>query len=154
MANNSFGYRCTSLERHEGPHSWYSDRDRPPGHWQVDKVNTGPEAQLAQWWRDVAEEEIDKVVPKAVEYSAHDLALLGEWMRDLIEPHRNEGSAPSVVADAELACWFYLAGKLGRAMGALREGRAPSDDTLEDIGIYCRMAQRIRQAGSWPGTGS
>jgi len=100
---------------------------------------------LDEWWRAVSEEEIEATVPKAIEYGATDLidigTQLGKWM------HRDTTNAEA----AELGCWFYLIGKMARATSAIDRSEFPSDDTIKDIGIYVKMIQRIRQAGSWPG---
>jgi hypothetical protein len=98
---------------------------------------------LTTWWAEQAGEEIAKMGPKAVEYGAYDLTLVGAIMQDTMGLYRD-------VNLAELACWFYIFGKIGRVVGALRVGAAPSDDTILDIGIYSRMIQRIRQSGGWP----
>lgn len=104
-----------------------------------------PEEQLRAWWFEMAEVEVSRTVPKAVEYSATDLADIG---------HQLARTASRVVSDeeaAELGVFFYLQGKLSRWAGAVAAGQRPSDDTIFDIGVYCRMAQRIRHAGNWPG---
>jgi hypothetical protein len=100
---------------------------------------------LAEWWRAVSEQEIEATVPKAIEYGATDLidigTQLGKWMnRDITDAEA-----------AELGCWFYLIGKMARATSAIDRSEFPSDDTLKDIGVYVKMIQRIRSAGSWPG---
>ena len=53
---------------------------------------------------------------------------------------------------AELGVFFYLIGKVARWQSAIERGERPSDDTLFDVGVYVRMAQRIRSHGGWPGT--
>lgn len=107
---------------------------------------------LSDWWVRAARHEIDKTVPKAVEYSGErgglpqDLVDLG---RQIAWVQRREHD----FTDAELAeigVWSYLQGKLNRWSSALRNGRMVSDDTLFDIGVYVRIAQRIRETGEWP----
>jgi hypothetical protein len=106
---------------------------------------------LARWWKDVAHEEINMVVPKAIEYGAVDLIVMGSalvkllpgWMTDKMERAEIEQ------VGQEMACAFYALGKVSRVFGALEQGRRPSDDTWADLGIYCRMAQRIRAFGRW-----
>lgn len=97
---------------------------------------------IAQWWRDQADAEIKATVPKAVEYSSTDLVDIG---RAVLGP----GLTDQQYAEAGVA--FYACGKIGRIMGAIREGREPSDDSWFDLGVYARMAQRIRHSGGWPG---
>jgi hypothetical protein len=103
------------------------------------------EIELRGFWFDMAEKEATAIVPKALEYSATDLADIGHVLA------RTAGRTVSDEEAAELGVFFYLQGKLSRWAGAVAQGQRPSDDTIYDIGVYCRMAQRIRQAGSWPG---
>lgn len=104
-----------------------------------------PESQLTDWWLELATDEAARTVPKAVEYSATDLADIGHVLA------RTAGRTVSDEEAAELGVFFYLQGKLSRWAGAVAQGKRPSDDTIFDIGVYCRMAQRIRQFGNWPG---
>lgn len=105
--------------------------------------------ELTDWWVALAREEATKVAPKAVEYGATDLAEIG---RQLVAAGAKPTPAPTYTAGlAELGVYFYVLGKLARWTDAVATGRRVSDDTLFDIGIYIRMAQRIRAAGSWPG---
>lgn len=104
-----------------------------------------PEEQLRAWWYDLAKTEIDRTVPKAVEYSSTDLADIGHQLA------RTAGRQVTDEEAAELGIFFYIQGKLSRWAGAVTNGQRPSDDTLFDLGVYIRMAQRIRAAGSWPG---
>ncbi len=102
--------------------------------------------QLRLWWFEQADREIEGTVPKAVEYSSTDLADIGHVMA------RCAGRLVTDEEAAELGVFFYLQGKLSRWAGAVAAGKRPSDDTIYDIGVYCRMAQRIRATGGWPGT--
>jgi hypothetical protein len=100
---------------------------------------------LDEWWRSVSEQEIADTVPKAIEYGATDLIDIGAQLGRIAKRELSPEEA------AELGCWFYLIGKMGRVTSALERGDWPSSDTVKDIGIYIKMVQRIRQAGSWPG---
>lgn len=106
------------------------------------------EEELAEWWRDKAEAEIDQTVAKAIEYGSTDLIDIG---RDLARIAKREVSDEEA---AEMGIYFYLLGKLSRWRSAIERGDRPSDDTLLDIGVYVRMAQRVRSHGGWPGTES
>lgn len=116
----------------------------------VDSEGLG--AILARWWYDKSEEEAQGVVPKATEYGgahrASDLIQLGRTIAELMgftgAGRMTEGELQ------ELACYFYLQGKVGRWHAALLEGRRVSDDTLLDIAVYTKMVQRIREVGGWP----
>lgn len=104
-----------------------------------------PQQQLTQWWMNKAQEEIDRTVAKAIEYSATDLIDIGRDMARIAGREVDDTQA------AELGVLFYARGKLARWVGAAIEGLPVSADTLHDLGVYCRMAQRIREVGSWPG---
>lgn len=101
--------------------------------------------ELGGWWKRVANREIDAVVPKAIEYGADDLVVIGQELALLMG--RTVGDEEAT----ELGIYFYELGKMARWRSAIREGRRVSDDTLHDIGVYIRMAQRNREVGSWPG---
>lgn len=103
------------------------------------------EALLTEWWMDKAEEEVRRTVPKAVEYGALDLIQIGQ---DLALTAGREVTDEEA---AELGVYFYVRGKLARWTDAIVRGDRVSDDTLFDLGVYIRMAQRIRDAGGWPG---
>lgn len=103
------------------------------------------EAELSSWWRQQAEDEIARTAPKAAEYGSRDLIEIG---RDLARA-MGLGEIHDQWA-AELGIYFYLRGKLARWTEAVVRGETPSDDTLFDIGVYVRMAQRVRAAGGWP----
>lgn len=112
---------------------------------QQARNNTRRKQPLDEWWRTTSEREISDTVPKALEYGATDLidigSQLGRWMkRDLTDAEA-----------AELGCIFYLVGKMARLTAAVDREEFASDDTIKDIGIYIKMIQRIRSAGSWPG---
>lgn len=109
-------------------------------------VTASPEHQLREWWTQTAEDEIALTVPKAVEYGATDLIDIGLMLARTMRRNVTEEEA------AELGVFFYLIGKIARWQSAIERGERPSDDTLLDIGVYVRMAQRIRDAGGWPGT--
>lgn len=105
----------------------------------------GPADHLARWWREKAETEIEQTVDKAVEYGSTDLIDIGRSIARVANLEVEDDEA------AEIGIFFYLEGKLSRWRAAIERGDRPSDDTLLDIGIYSRMAQRIRSHGGWPG---
>lgn len=110
--------------------------------------------ELADWWRVLAEQDIARTLPKAEEYSAYDLELIGRATVEMYptSPWELRSDADPAVY-AEIGCWWYLLGKIGRAIGAIREGGMPSNDTVQDARIYATMIARIRDCGGWPGTG-
>lgn len=102
--------------------------------------------ELAEWWVGLTEQDISATLPKVQEYSAHDLRLTGQLFEFLL----GQPEDPPV-GWAEMTCWFYLTSKVMRAIGALKDGVSPSDDTLRDIRIYATMITRVRATGGWPG---
>lgn len=101
-------------------------------------------AELEAWWLDLAQNEILRVVPKAVEYGSTDLHEVGRTLA------QTQGRIVEEEEAVELGIYFYLLGKMARWTDAIKRGERPSDDTLHDIGVYVRMAQRTRQVGGWP----
>lgn len=102
--------------------------------------------RLEAWWESTSEQEMAASIPKAIEYSSTDLVDLGRQIAQLA------GWGDYTDAHlAELGIAFYVAGKVARVMGAIREGRLPSTDTWHDIAVYTKMAQRVREVGAWPG---
>lgn len=104
------------------------------------------ENALRDWWTDRAHAEVALVAPKAVEYSAVDLIEYGRTLALIMG--RNEGMTDEEAT--EIGIWGYMVGKVARWTGAIKEGRRVSDDTIFDIGIYTKMAQRNRDVGGWP----
>lgn len=105
----------------------------------------GVAERLAAWWRAEVENEIAKTAPKVDEYGATDLVDLGRDLARLAD--RGEISDEEAT---ELGIYFYVRGKMSRWADAIMRGDRPSDDTLFDIGVYIKMAQRTRNAGGWP----
>lgn len=102
------------------------------------------EQELTEWWLAMAQYEVDRTVPKVVEYSSSDLVDIGRGVL---------GDGYSVEEYTEAGIAFYALGKVSRIMGAIRERRRPSDDSWFDLGVYARMAQRTREFGEFPGIG-
>jgi hypothetical protein len=113
---------------------------------------TGAAQELAEWWEKLAHSEVEPLLLKMTEYggsgAAVDLIEIGRKLSEL--GPRLAALAADDASKAELGCYFYIVGKMARWHAALMEGRAVSDDTLHDIGVYTRMVQRIREAGGWP----
>lgn len=102
-------------------------------------------SRLQEWWHATTKDEIDSMMPKVIEYGSNDLKMMGEAMLGL-KPELADKIEPE-----ELAIAFYALGKIARIFGAYQDGSAPSDDSWHDLAIYARMAQRVRDAGYWPG---
>jgi hypothetical protein len=100
---------------------------------------------LQNWWHRVSMEELDTLLPKAKRYGALDLDAIGFVLCAMIGKHD-----ATKAYRQEIACHFYLLGKVGRMASAFQAGELPSEDTLMDAAIYARMMMRIRQHGAWP----
>lgn len=115
------------------------------GNMMVDGDPSLPtDGELASWWRGLAETEIERTVPKAQEYGSTDLRDIGRTLATVAGREVSDEEA------VEIGIYFYLVGKLARWTDSVKRGDRPSDDTLFDIGVYVRMAQRVRAVGGWP----
>lgn len=99
---------------------------------------------LANWWLDETKNELESVIPKAVEYGSADLKVIGYALSQMI-------GEPKGVTPDELGIAFYVLGKVARLVGGYADGRKPSDDTWHDIAIYTKMAQFARKHDGWGG---
>lgn len=115
-----------------------------------------PEQELHGWWVQTAKAEIEPMLAKMREYGGLGRAIdLEEIGRGLVQsgvrtPAMEYGQPALSHELQELGIYFYLLGKFARWTAAVAEGRPVSDDTLHDIGVYVRMAQRVRAVGGWP----
>lgn len=115
-----------------------------------------PVSALRGWWEQTAHDEVANLIAKMVEYGGlHRATDLTDIGREMVAAGVARGpllgnGQPQEGWYQELGCYFYLVGKFSRWKAAIVEGRPVSDDTLLDIGIYVRMAQRIRAVGGWP----
>jgi len=118
---------------------------------EIDEEKSRLAHELEAFWHGEADKEINLVVPKAIEYGGHGRAVdLVDIGRDLL---RAQGIDEERITDewaTEVGIYYYLRGKISRWTAAITRGDRVSDDTLLDISIYCRMAQRNRQVGGWP----
>lgn len=97
-----------------------------------------------QWWREQAEDDIRMMAPKVESYGARDLIDIGRDLAYLTGRRVDDMEA------ALIGILFYARGKLARWMEATREGRVVPRDTLLDLAVYARMAQRVLDVGGWP----
>lgn len=106
------------------------------------------EDDLVRWWKETAAGDIEGSIAKVREYGGYDLEHTGLGVV-LLAGKRPRGYSKAQLQ--KLGCWFYINGKVGRAMSALAEGREPSPDTIFDICYYTMMLRRIDAVGGWPG---
>lgn len=109
------------------------------------ETDNTPGTDLHAWWMTEAAKAAEQVIPKAIEYGANSLTELGRAMGLAMGREYTQAEAQ------EVACFFYLYGKLGRWLDAVVGGYRVGDDTIHDIEIYAKMVKRIRAVGSWPG---
>lgn len=107
-------------------------------------------ADVVTWWLNTAYSDIMKTLPKMTEYGggmdgSADLQLMGENLATLLDMH----DAPDAVKQ-EMACWFYLQGKVARLVTDFKAHRPGKPDTWFDAEIYAKMARRIQEKGRWP----
>jgi hypothetical protein len=100
--------------------------------------------ELSTWWIQKAKDEVDMVVDKAVDYGATDLYEIGRSILIL------GGKQYDRLRATEAGIYFYEQGKMARWQSAIMEGRPTNPDTILDIGVYSRMAQRVLEVGGWP----
>lgn len=103
------------------------------------------EALITDWWLDHAHQEVSSVAPKAVEYGSNSMVTVGRAVAQV----QGRGRVTDDEA-IEIACMIYIVGKVGRWLDAVEAGKRPSHDTIYDIGVYAKMAQRNRDVGGWP----
>jgi hypothetical protein len=120
----------------------------------VNMMSSGPDTpifgededlrELMAWWSTLSQQEALGAIPKGIEYGSRDLVEMGGALL------RIAGQEATEEAASEVGIWFYVLGKMGRWTAAVERGERVSDDTLNDIAVYVKMAQRIRQHGGWP----
>lgn len=109
-----------------------------------EKKNSG---SIEEWWFEQAQLELDRTIPKAKEYGSGDLAVMASALRLLHSSKLSVAWGDSFYM--EWACAFYALGKVSRVIAAYARGDLPDSDSWFDLGVYCRMAQRIRATGGW-----
>lgn len=115
-------------------------------HKLADLVCDRREAEpVVRWWVQHAISEAQATLPKALEYGDTELIDMGKVLGHL------QGFELQDPPAMELAIWSYVQGKLGRWTSALRRGQRVSQDTLFDLAVYAKMAQKVRETGEWIG---
>jgi hypothetical protein len=105
-------------------------------------------APIEAWLRKTFEEDLARLRPKAIEYGASDLRIMGKAMESLI-PDGELDNDSKERAGLEMAIGFYAMGKAARLYGAWEKGREPSEDTWHDLEVYALMARYVREHGQW-----
>jgi hypothetical protein len=78
----------------------------------IEAEEAAPEGiqELANWWLDETRNELDSVIPKALEYGSADLKVIGFALSQMI-------GEPKDVTNDELGIAFYVLGKVARLVG-------------------------------------
>lgn len=106
-------------------------------------------AEITKWWADLAAGDAATTAPKAVEYGAADLEIMGAAMQSLFPGIDAYSSAHQAAIGREMAVGFYALGKVARLFGAYQRGELPGEDCWFDLSVYSIMARRIRETGRW-----
>lgn len=106
--------------------------------------------EITAWWGEHSANAIRKTAPKAVEYGAADLDIMGASMVALAgEKLAGATEEERLQFGRYAACAFYAMGKAARIFGALEQGHLPGPDSEFDLEIYSVMMARIRETGRW-----
>jgi hypothetical protein len=97
--------------------------------------------------------ELEAMIPKAIEYGAHDLKVMGAAMLQMLGPEaydKVDKSGVDLLTHGQLmAVAFYELGKVARAFGSLLQGEIPKSDTSFDGRIYWIMFDQLIETGEW-----
>jgi hypothetical protein len=106
--------------------------------------------EIADWWGRHAAVTISRTTPKAIQYGASDLDLMGQAMVGMMGD-RLDGATDEEKAQygRYAATAFYALGKVARIFGALEQGVLPHPDSEFDLEVYSVMMTRIRDTGRW-----
>lgn len=110
---------------------------------------------ITAWWIGLAKEDAATTAPKAIEYGASDLDIMGKAMEGLFAAVRRARGLPALDSSSlaaigrEMAVAFYALGKAARLFGAYERGELPGEDSWFDLTVYSMMARRIRATERW-----
>lgn len=114
-------------------------------------IPEGSHGVLLKWWLNTTLNDFNSTVPKMEEYGgqdgtqgAADLRIMGDSIATML------GWGGFTHVALEMACWFYVLGKVGRLVSDYQARREGKDDTWHDISVYAMMARRIKETGRWP----
>jgi hypothetical protein len=121
--------------------------------WLVTDSGDENTALLTEWWVGISVGDLKAGMPKVEEYGAHDLEIMGAILMLMVYREQVQGlldKAKNAPIGTELACWFYVLGKVARLVSDYLATRAGKADTWHDITFYSMMARRIQATGRWP----
>jgi len=106
--------------------------------------------EITHWWTSHAVNVIERTAPKAAQYGAADLDLMGQAMESqYAEAIKWMTPEERKTFGRYAACAFYALGKVARIQGALERGELPHSDSEFDLEVYAVMMTCIRQTGRW-----
>jgi hypothetical protein len=105
--------------------------------------------EIEKWLRITFDQDLQRLRPKAIEYGAADLKIMGRAMESLLPGGDSLDPESRASAGLEMAIGFYAMGKAARLYGAWEKGREPDEDSWHDLGIYAMMARYVRANGRW-----
>jgi hypothetical protein len=144
--------RVTKLakSRHELADAVEPEARVPEDIWTREQEIQARVQEITAWWYDHAANVIDRTAPKAAEYGAADLDLMGKNMEVVFSTQlRGTDRDFAEQFGRYAACAFYLQGKIARIFGALERGVLPNPDSEFDTEVYAVMLTRIREFGRW-----
>lgn len=120
----------------------------------ADMTEEGIKQRLIDWWMRQADKEVQAVAPKALEYGAADLKIMGQGMLHLMPQEGGvpmmDGREATIIDGMQMAVAFYALGKVARLFGAYEKGKRPNPDSWHDLSVYCRMNLYISDFERWP----
>lgn len=125
--------------------------DGYPDTGREQRVSYNPNDHTTEgWWQRTAQSDFEQSLPKITEYGgvqegSADLQIMGFALAELVGMH----DAPDAVKQ-EMACWFYVLGKVARLVSDYKQGKPGKADTWFDITVYSMMARRLQAEGRWP----
>lgn len=130
--------------------------DRPNGQAptaQLDRIspNEHPLAALMTWLSEHDEAVNNLLLSRAHEYGSGDLEIMAAAMDRMFPSGIVTDPGHRAIVAKEMVCAFYALGKIGRMWSAYEAGQVPSTDNWFDIEGYAKMAQKIRETGTWTG---
>jgi hypothetical protein len=135
-------------------HSLHFDTETGETHLMI-PMDLDEGSELLAWWMETALSDYRAGAPKVDEYGAHDLEIMGAVLmvlvyRERLDVLREASHASTMPVMTELACWFYVLGKVARLVSDYMAERPGKSDTWHDVTFYSMMARRIQETGRWP----
>lgn len=99
---------------------------------------------LEKWWTETSAEEMERTIPKAVQYGSNSLELTGQMHLLMLPPEQRTRQLALAAA-----CVDYTMGKVARMWAAILRGEMPQPDDYFDVTVYSKMLRHIGEEGEW-----